>query len=200
MTTNTVTFDRTWAMPCSDTFDCVPIAGFVQKYLMRSTVSVDPFARNKRWATYTNDLDPGTAAESHCDAAEFLHILLEKGVVVDLAIVDPPYSPRQVKEMYDSVGLKCGQEDTQIMVLRKRVRDGINLITKPGAIALTFGWNTVGMGKGWIITEIILVCHGSAHNDTICMAEKKLEDHPELNYEHTPPSLSDPTSTPQTYE
>jgi hypothetical protein len=43
-------------------------------------------------------------------------------------------------------------------------------------IVLSFGWNTVGMGKkrGFEILEIMLVCHGGAHNDTICMAERRI--------------------------
>lgn len=45
------------------------------------------------------------------------------------------------------------------------------------AIVLSFGWNTVGMGKnrGFEIIEIMLVCHGGAHNDTICLAEKRTQ-------------------------
>ena len=62
-------FSRTWAMPTSDTFDCKPIGEFVRQYL--KGVSVDPFARNKRWATHTNDLNPDTRAEHHMDAESF---------------------------------------------------------------------------------------------------------------------------------
>jgi hypothetical protein len=43
----------------------VEIGGFVKKYLIKVKVSVDPFARNNRWATYTNDLNPDTAAQTH---------------------------------------------------------------------------------------------------------------------------------------
>ncbi|MDE1882322.1 MAG: hypothetical protein KGI89_17440, partial [Euryarchaeota archaeon] len=34
---------------------------------------------------------------------------------------------------------------------------------------------STGMGKkyGFQIEEILLVCHGSDHNDTICMAERR---------------------------
>jgi hypothetical protein len=58
---------RVWAMPNASTFDIPPIRALVKKYLHQSKVSVDPFARNKRWATYTNDLNPETAAESHAE-------------------------------------------------------------------------------------------------------------------------------------
>lgn len=167
-------------MPSADTFDCEPIKGFVQKYLMQSKVSVDPFARNKRWATYTNDLNPDTAADYHMDATEFLDWQAACLIKADLVIVDPPYSPRQVKECYNSIGMKMAQEDALLGLTRKRLKTAINLITNPGAIALTFGWNTVGMGKGWEQIEILLVCHGSDHNDTICVAERKLVEEPTL--------------------
>lgn len=55
-------FSRVWAMPNHDTFSVKPIGEFVRRYLDASKVSVDPFARNKQWATYTNDLDPNTSA------------------------------------------------------------------------------------------------------------------------------------------
>jgi hypothetical protein len=29
------------------------------------------------------------------------------------------------------------------------------------------------MGKGWKQLEIMLVAHGGAHNDTICLAERR---------------------------
>lgn len=168
-------FTRAWGMPTPDTFDCEPIKGFVQKYLMASKVSVDPFARNKRWATHTNDLNPNTAADSHMDAEEFLKKLADEGVESDLIISDPPYSPRQVKECYDSIGIVMKQNDALLGLTRKRLKAQINRLVIPGGFCLHFGWNTVGMGRGWEIVEILLVCHGSDHNDTICMAEVKLK-------------------------
>ncbi len=164
---------RVWDMPNSDTFDVPSIAGFVKKYLMKSKLSVDCFARNKRWTTYTNDLNPNTSAEYHMDAEDFLMLLADKGIVSDLVICDPPYSPRQVKECYDSIGLPMKQTDALLGMTRKRLKRQINRLVPVGGVVLHFGWNTVGMGKGWNIEEVLLVCHGSAHNDTICMAERK---------------------------
>jgi hypothetical protein len=69
--------NRTWAMPASDTFDVKPIGDFVRRYLVMSTLSVDPFARNKRWATLTNDIDPNTLAENHLDAEIFLKVITQ---------------------------------------------------------------------------------------------------------------------------
>ena len=163
---------RSWAMPNSETFSVKPIGEFVRKH-MRG-VSVDPYSRNKRWATYTNDLNPNTDAEFHMDAIDFLVMLKDRGVKADTVIIDPPYSPRQVKECYDSIGHKMQQGDALLGAVRKKLKSAICTIMAPGGTVLTFGWNTVGMGKslGFEIVEIMLVCHGSDHNDTICMAER----------------------------
>lgn len=175
-------FSRVWSMPNSDTFNVPPIAGFVRKYLMRSKVSVDPFARNKRWATYTNDINPDTAADSHQDAEEFLLELAKRNVQADLLIFDPPYSPRQLKECYASFGRKMQLEDGQTARLRSLWRDAAAPILAPGAVVLSFGWNTVGMGVkyGFKQEEILLVCHGAEHNDTICLSERRSIPEPML--------------------
>lgn len=169
-------FSRTWAMPNKDTFDVPPIGAFVQSYLANSSVSIDPFSRNKRWATHTNDLDPSTTAEHHMDAEAFLLTLAGRGVKADLVIFDPPYSPRQISECYKSIGLEVGMKETQSALLYQRVRDAIVPLCTDSAIVLSFGWNSVGMGKrhGFEQIEIQLCCHGGAHNDTICLAEQRL--------------------------
>lgn len=169
-------FSRTWAMPNADTFSVPPIGEFVRRYLAESKVSIDPFARNKDWATHTNDLNPATTAQHHMDAEDFLKQLKAGGVVADLVIFDPPYSPRQISECYKSVGREVGMKGTQSALLYQRVRDAIVPVIGRGGIVLSFGWNTVGMGKrhGFEQVEIVLCCHGGAHNDTICLAERRL--------------------------
>lgn len=163
-------------MPNSETFDVKPIGDFVRRYLDKSKVSVDPFARDKTWATHTNDLNPKTEAEHHMDAEDFLIMLAVRGVTADLVILDPPYSPRQISECYKSVGRSVGMKDTQSALLYQRVRDSVVPLCSSDSIVLSFGWNTVGMGKkhGFEIIEIMLVCHGGAHNDTICLAERRI--------------------------
>jgi hypothetical protein len=166
---------REWAMPSADTFSVPPIGDFVKRYLRESKVSIDPFARNKRWATHTNDLNPNTEAEYHMDAEAFLVMLSEKGVKADLIIFDPPYSPRQISECYQEAGIKCGMQETQNAALYSRVKNAIMGVAATDATVLSFGWNSAGMGKkhGFEQLEILLCCHGGAHNDTICLAERK---------------------------
>ena len=171
---------RTWAMPNPNTFACRPIGGFVVDWIR--CISADPFARNTGLATYTNDLNPDTNADYHMDAADFLLMLGERGVRLDCCLFDPPYSPRQISECYQSIGRKVTGKDTQNAALYKRVRDAIDPLMVPGGVVLSFGWNSGGMGKtrNYKIEEILMVAHGGAHNDTICMAEcKVVESKPE---------------------
>jgi hypothetical protein len=163
-------------MPNAETFSVRPIGDFVQRFMVASKVSVDPFARNRGWATHTNDINPSTSAQSHQDAEAFLEDLAAKNVNADLVLFDPPYSPRQIMEHYQAAGLKVTHEDTQSARLFRRVRNAIDRIAAPGAIVLSFGWQSVGMGvnRGYELFETMLVAHGGGHNDTICIAERKL--------------------------
>ena len=169
---------REWAMPPSDgaTFDCLPIGRFVRRYLDKSVVSIDPFARNCGLATFTNDLNPNTEADQHMKAIDYLEWLSEKITHCTLAIFDPPYSLRQRKELYEGVGIEFTYEDsTDANWVAEK--DAINKLLLPGGIFLHFGWHTNGMGKkrGYEIVEVLMVAHGGAHHDTLCMAERKLQ-------------------------
>lgn len=174
--------NRVWAMPSADTFDIAPIAEIVRGRLRDSAVSIDPFARNKDWATYTNDLNPQTTAKSHLDAVAFLESLADGGVKADLLIFDPPYSPRQVSECYQAAGLKAGMCDTQNARLYSACRDAAMKILTDDAVVVSCGWNSSGMGvsRGFELLEILMVCHGGAHNDTIVTVEKRLPRNREL--------------------
>jgi hypothetical protein len=163
-------------MPSADTFSIKPVGDFVLRYLAPSRVSIDPFARNKNWATFTNDLSPNTVAEFHMDAEDFCKKMHSEGVVADLGLFDPPYSLHQISEVYKRVGRDVGMSGTQNGALYRRVRDALDMCIEPGGVVLSFGWNSAGMGinRGYEIFEILLCAHGGAHNDTICVAERKL--------------------------
>jgi len=171
-----IKFSRVWAMPNSNTFEVPPIADFVKRYLRESKVSIDPFARNNGWATYTNDLNPNTSAQYHMEAGDFLNYLATLGVEADLFVLDPPYSARQLKECYDDIGRKMLTTDAMTGAIRKNWRNAALKVLTKDAVALNFGWSTVGFGKknGFEIEEIMLVCHGSDHCDTICAAERRI--------------------------
>ena len=164
-------------MPNKNTFSINPIGEFVEKYLSKSKRSIDPFARNFKGADLTNDMNPDTSAEYHETAEHFLNSFVG-GSPFDLVLFDPPYSLRQVKEMYNGMGIeKLSMAETQNFGRWTIEKDIIDKILSPGGYVLSFGWHSNGMGKNrdYSIEEILLVAHGSAHNDTICMAERKTE-------------------------
>jgi hypothetical protein len=168
---------REWAMPNSETFSVPVIGDFVKSYL--HGVSIDPFARDKEFATYTNDLNQNTKAKSHLDAVDFLMGLSRDGVQADVLILDPPYSPRQVSECYADIGIKATAMDTSANFYA-RMRHAARGVCKIGTVVLSFGWNSTGMGKGFEPLELLLVAHGGSHNDTICFAERMIQKQDDL--------------------
>lgn len=167
-------FSRVWAMPNHQTFLIPPIRDMVHRLLSRSPVSVDPYAGNSSLATLTNDLNPKTSATYHMDAVDFLNALARKNVIADLILYDPPYSPRQIARCYAGFGRKATRSDTQNSRSAKRFRQAVSQVAVLGSYAACFGWNTCGLGQGWITEEIMLVCHGASHNDTICTVQRRM--------------------------
>ena len=169
-----IKFSRCFALPNAATFSVRPIGEFVQRYLSNAAISIDPFARNCDWATYTNDINPSTSSQSHCDAEAFLVDLATRGIRADLAFFDPPYSPGQVSEHYKAANVSMNS-DYQNGKFYKRVRGALDRIMRPDGIVLSFGWQSAGMGigRGYRLIEVMLVAHGGAHYDTICIAEQR---------------------------
>lgn len=157
-----------WAMPSRWTFQIPPIAAFIARHV-KDGVIVDPFCGTSEIATHRNDLGRGGM-----DAADFCEGLLSAGVVADAVLFDPPYSPRQISECYKGIGRKATMKDTQSAVLYASVRKPLAALLRPGGIALSFGWQSSGFTKTQFETvEILMVQHGGAHNDTICVAQRK---------------------------
>ena len=64
---------------------------------------------------HCNDLDPSISADSHLDALEFLKTI--KTGRAEIVLFDPPYSPRQVSEIYKKDGPICeyGNYSSQLL-------------------------------------------------------------------------------------
>lgn len=141
---------REWAMPSARTFTIAPIRRLLDRWIPVGVYCLDPFPYE-----YT------------MDAIDYL-AMHEGGQ--RYAVFDPPYSPRQLKEMYRGVG----EYDTKASTW-SRWKDALNEKMGSGGIVVSFGWSTNGMGKtrGYEILEILLVAHGGMHNDTICVVERK---------------------------
>ena len=139
--------NRVWAMSNSHTFSIPPIRELIDRYVGWGDVIVDPFANDSTIGTITNDLNPKFDTDYHMDALDFLKSI--DTAYADVVLYDPPYSPRQVKECYDSIGLPLTAEETRAS-WRSRHLDEIARILKPGGFALSFGWNSNGLSRCWL--------------------------------------------------
>ncbi len=169
--------NRVWAMPSKHTFRIKPIAKLIGKYIDDGKDWIDPFAGEYSPAEHTNDLNPNKPTKYHLHAKEFASTIVGefKG-----CLFDPPYSLRQVKECYDSIGVKLFIDDSQRFP--QNVKELIAPKLKKDAIVISFGWNSQGFGKnlGFEIIEILLVAHGHSHNDTIVTVERKTKENHHL--------------------
>lgn len=162
-------------MPSAETFTIQPIDALLSRWLDGCVVVVDPFARHSTRGTLRNDMDLTVDTEFHMAADAFCALMVEREVMADAVLFDPPYSPRQIAECYRSVGQAPTQRDTQNARLYKSVKDALHAVLRPGGIAICCGWNSNGFGltRGYELLETLLVPHGAAHNDTIVTVERK---------------------------
>ena len=137
---NGVVMNRVWAMPSRWTFTIKPIAELLSRYVGDGKDWIDPFAGMYSPAEFTNDLNPESSAQFHLEATEFLRLL--GGSKYSGILFDPPYSLRQVKEVYQHIGRKV----TGLELGFGFERDLIQKLVAPGGLAISFGWNSIGMG------------------------------------------------------
>ena len=164
--------EREWAMPNKATFSIKPIGRFIEEEIEGCEVIIDPFARNAKIATVTNDLNPECDSDYHLDALDFLNNFEDASV--DGVLFDPPYSLRQLKECYDGVGCSLSQHQTQHFF--SDLKDEISRVCRVGATVISFGWSSLGMGesRGVDKIRILMVPHGGIHHDTLCVSEVKI--------------------------
>ena len=172
---------RECSMPNSRTFKIKPIKNIIERYqeeLVSNSLVLDPFSNQnividrERLNLITNDIDPQYDTDYSLDALDFLKMFSDESV--DLVLYDPPYSPRQVSEVYKKLDMSVNMQTTQASYWGNQKKE-ISRIVKKGGYVLTFGWNSGGIGKtkGFEIVEILMVAHGGWHNDTIVTVEKR---------------------------
>ena len=163
--------NRVWAMPNKWTFSIKPISELLKKYSVGQGW-IDPFCGESSPAEFKNDLNPDNkSAQHHMEALDFLNL---KEWNIKGVVFDPPYSLTQVSRSYQGMGLKFKSKENPTGGFPK-AKDRIMNIIPTSGIVISFGWNSIGMGKkrGFEIIEILLVSHGGNRNDTICTVEKK---------------------------
>ena len=166
--------ERIWGYPSKNTFSIKPIADILREEVTDG-FWIDPFANNAKIATVTNDLNTDFDTDYHLDALDFLKMFPDN--TVDGVLYDPPYSTRQISEVYKGVGLPVNKETTQSTFWTKQKKE-IARIVKIGGKVISFGWNSGGIGKknGCEIIRVLLVPHGGHHNDTIVTIEEKIRE------------------------
>lgn len=124
---------------------------------------VDPFCNNKTTRMQgtkltTNDLNPEFNANYCMEANDFAELMLEQKQEYDLVLFDPPYSLRQLKELYNGIGKDLELWQTQNMW--GRAKNALGQCVKAGGYAITFGWSTSGFGRrrGFEKREIHVLC------------------------------------------
>lgn len=162
-----IKISRVWAMPNKWTFAIPPIKSLLNRYIYAGTW-IDPFAGKNSPASLTNDIEPGLAMFT-MDALEFLRKM--EFQPCDGILFDPPYSVEQCLRRYTPKHKgTAGRAEYWA-----QCKDQIAKILKNFGICISFGWDSTGIGekRGFEILEILLVCHGACHNDTIVTVERK---------------------------
>jgi len=146
--------ERKWAMPSHKTFTIKPIGELIQEEIGEDYIDPFPYPYEQ-------------------DAIDYLQTIPD--LSEDYCVFDPPYSQRQLKEMYKNNGISL--EHPMNSSYWAKCRKEIARILRPSGKVISFGWNSTGIGKkyGFEISRILLVAHGGQHNDTICTVEIKLE-------------------------
>ncbi len=159
-------------MPSKWTFQVKPLREIIAKYKQAGETWADPFAGFNSPAEITNDLNPASPAQFHLEAVEFLRQL---PCPIDGVIFDPPYSLTQVSRSYQDLGLQFKGSENPTGGFPK-ARDEIARLVRPGGYVISYGWNTVGMGKGrgFEPVEYLICSHGGNRNDTLVVVERRL--------------------------
>ncbi|HHT9146504.1 MAG TPA: adenine-specific DNA methylase [Candidatus Wunengus sp. YC61] len=158
---------RVWEMPSKWTFKMQCIQELFKRYGVGLSWA-DPFAGMFSPAEISNDIE-GRTARHQMDALDFLKQLPDDSA--SGVLFDPPYSVEQCLRKYTPKhNGTAGRAEYWA-----RCKDEIGRIVRPGGMAISFCWDSTGIGKkrGFEIIEILLICHGACHNDTIVTVDRK---------------------------
>ena len=159
-----------WAMPNAHTFRIPPIAELLRLFVAKGEGWADPFAGWNSPAQHQNDLNPLAPTRQHGEATDFLARFPDESLLG--IILDPPYSPPQIKECCQGIGLSSYTTNGSFL---GRVKNLAAKKVVPGGLAVCFGWNSNGLGKkrAFELIHVLTVRHGGNHNDTIVTVEIK---------------------------
>lgn len=159
--------NRVWEMPNKWTFKMKCVQKLLSVYVQGEFA--DPFAGLYSPAKFRNDIADGRNSTHQMDALDFLRSFDDCSL--DGVLFDPPYSVEQCLRKY-TPKFKGTAGRAEYWA---RCKDEIKRIINPGGVAVSFCWDSTGIGKkrGFSIKEILLICHGACHNDTIVTVDRK---------------------------
>ena len=152
-----ITMERVWTMPSHRTFTMPPVKKLIKQESAGCKNIIEPFP-----------------FQSKIDVFDYLQSIPDESA--DLALVDPPYTRRQVSEHYKEQGVKVTGWHTSSGWTTKVKREVARKI-KPGGKAITFGYDSAGLHKknGMQIYRILLCHSGVDHYDLICTCDRKIQ-------------------------
>lgn len=161
---------RVWEMPNKYTFKMQNVARLLKEVLPTTGPKwADPFCGIYSPAAIRNDADLERPAEFHLDGLDFLKQFPDSSL--DGVLFDPPYSVEQALRIYKPKhNGTAGRAEYWA-----RCKDQITRIVRVGGRVVCFGWDSTGIGKtrGFTLEQVLLICHGACHNDTIVTVEVK---------------------------
>lgn len=112
------------------------------------------------------DIDKNVPVDYCMDAFDFVNMAIERGLMFDTVVLDPPYNLRKSREKYG--GRYIGSFT--------KIKNLLPKIINENGIVIILGYDTVGMSRsrGFEKVGICVVCHNGDHNDTLCVKEVKV--------------------------
>jgi len=133
---------RVFSLPNKQPYKISHVKKLFKKYVYGKTLDLFPYPYER-------------------DALE--KIIESKVESLNCVTFDPPYSNYQLKKQYENKGIALtGNHRKYFGLLFKEIKRTV----KPGGYLVTLGWNSKRVA-GFELIEIILINHGSTHNDTI---------------------------------
>lgn len=126
-------------------------------------------------------MNPEYETDYHMDALQFLKTLDSESA--DLVLYDPPYSITQASQLYKRYGKEKLETNVSNMKYWAEIKNEIARILKINGRVISCGWNTNGLGKGrgFEMTNVMIVNHGGSKNDTLVTLEYKVrKNHEQL--------------------
>jgi hypothetical protein len=152
---------RVWDMPTSRPFiNSTPIMNLIEEEIRGFSPEeiIEPFPYRAK-----------------IDASEYIRGFTSASKSV--CLLDPPYSKRQAKDLYE-------KEKPQFKMVSwqspkeywSEFMGEVARVLRPGGKCISLGWNSQGVGKGlgFEIIRILLVSHGGWRNDTIVTVDRNM--------------------------